>query len=797
MEKPVTQGQIQVRSIVILISVVLTVTAGGFLVVYQQTLDGRKAQLQELVRSQARLMEAIGKFDAFFHSGSEEGASMAATLSQIKEAHRKYTGFGETGELVLAQRREHQIEFLLPVRSRDFQIPPPVPWEGELAGPMRLALSGESGVVEALDHSSNEVLAAYEYLPFLELGLVAKIDKSEILTPFTRAAEVSGVIALIAIGIATLLNIRSVGPLIRNVTEREQNIRTLASRGRIVMGRLLDENVVQHLGRTTRLDVVAHEWNAVDLPPDVESAKDELSSKTPTSIQLPRDDLAHGYLLIDDIYGEPAVILKATMDREIYLSGKSTIEFHIVQLLMGGLVCVLICVLFLDRTVLARLTRLVSQVNQIREDRSIRMESPGNDEISVLARQMNVMLTAVEQAEANLREANQSLERRVEERTQELAGLNRQLESEMAERKAAQREAEEHAEVAEKANHAKSAFLANISHEVRTPMNAILGYSDILQRALTDPQQRGYLSSIDSSGRTLISLLESILDFSRLQSGDLVLDTSAMQVRSLIADLDRSFESEAEAKGLSYSSSIAENIPDVVLMDESRVRQVLLNLVGNAIKFTGSGTVTLQVTASEDASGATIGFSIRDTGIGIAPDQQERIFGAFDQQAGQSINEYGGTGMGLALSRGLATLMNGEITVASELGAGSEFTVTIPGVEVITRPTAPQQIETDQGQVSIDAELSDDTISRLPDLLQRLQSQTATLDSLTETLTINDLESFARSMSSMGREFDYPPLENWANILAEQVRGFDMDAIPHTLQAYLDVQEAIRARVGR
>ncbi len=569
------------------------------------------------------------------------------------------------------------------------------------------------------------------------------------------------------------------------------------SRGRIVMGRLLDDNVVQHLGRTTRLDVVAHEWNAVDLPPDVESAQDELSSKTPTSVQFPRDDLAHGYLLIDDIYGEPAVILKATMDREIYLSGKSTIEFHIVLLLAGGLVCVLICMLFLDRTVLVRLTRLVSQVNQIREDRSIRMEAPGNDEISVLARQLNVMLTAVEQAEANLRESNQSLERRVEERTEELAGLNRQLESEMVERKAAQREAEEQAEVAEKANYAKSAFLANISHEVRTPMNAILGYSDILQRALTDPQQRGYLSSIDSSGRTLISLLESILDFSRLQSGDLVLDTSAMQVRSLITDLDRSFESEAEAKGLSYSSSIAENIPDVVLMDESRVRQVLLNLVGNAIKFTGSGTVTLQVTASEDASGATIVFSIRDTGIGIAPDQQERIFGAFDQQAGQSINEYGGTGMGLALSRGLATLMNGEITVASELGAGSEFTVTIPGVEVITRPTAPQEIETDQGQVSIDVELSDDTIAGLPDLLERLQSQTATLDSLTETLTINDLESFARSMSSMGREFDYPPLENWANILAEQVRGFDMDAIPHTLQAYLDVQEAIKARVGR
>ena len=226
MEKRVTQGQIQLRSIAILVAVVVAVTAVGFYVAYQQTLEAKKSQLQELVRSQARLMEAVGKYDAFFQSGSLQGSSFAATLSQIKEAHRKYTGFGESGELVLAQKQGEQIVFLLPVRSRDFQIPPPVGFEGELAGPMRMALSGKSGVIEALDHSSHEVLA-YEYLPFLELGLVAKIDKSEILNPFIHAAKVSGATALIAILIAALLNVRSIGPLIRSITEREERITTL------------------------------------------------------------------------------------------------------------------------------------------------------------------------------------------------------------------------------------------------------------------------------------------------------------------------------------------------------------------------------------------------------------------------------------------------------------------------------------------------------------------------------------------------------------------------------------------
>ena len=225
MEPLISRRKIEIRFVLILAFVSIVVAALGFTLLYRMTLESKKGQLVEMVREQAHLMEAVGKFDAFFQSGTVQGASRAATLSQIREGHRKYTGFGKTGEIVLAERRGDKIIFLLPTRKKNFNVPNPVNLDSDLAVAMKLALSGQSGVVEALDHSGEEVLAAYEYLPFLEMGIVAKIDKTEILAPFIKAGITSGAIAVVLILVGTFLNIKIVSPLILKVYDFAQQIK--------------------------------------------------------------------------------------------------------------------------------------------------------------------------------------------------------------------------------------------------------------------------------------------------------------------------------------------------------------------------------------------------------------------------------------------------------------------------------------------------------------------------------------------------------------------------------------------
>jgi PAS domain S-box-containing protein len=236
MEGLIGKRKIELRFVLILAFVTIAVAASGFILLYQMTLKDKKAELVEIVKSQARLMEAVGKFDAFFHGGDIEGASRAATLSQIRESHRKYTGFGKTGEIVLAERRGSRIVFLLPTRKRQFRIPNPIDLDSRRARLMKLALSRKSGVVEAVDHSGERVLAAYEYLPFLEMVLVAQIDKTEILEPFLKAGLISGSIAILLILVGTFLNFRIVSPLITKIydfalqiKEREERYRSLVS----------------------------------------------------------------------------------------------------------------------------------------------------------------------------------------------------------------------------------------------------------------------------------------------------------------------------------------------------------------------------------------------------------------------------------------------------------------------------------------------------------------------------------------------------------------------------------------
>ncbi len=229
-------------------------------------------------------------------------------------------------------------------------------------------------------------------------------------------------------------------------------------------------------------------------------------------------------------------------------------------------------------------------------------------------------------------------------------------------------------EAAEKANRTKSQFLANMSHEIRTPMNGILGMTDLLlETPLTDTQRR-YSEIIRRSGESLLGIINDILDLSRIESGKLELDSISFDPRRTVEELAELFSERARSKGLGFVCRAAPDVPHPLLGDPGRLRQILVNLVSNAIKFTERGEVVLRMSLDRREEGAAwLRFSVHDTGIGIAPDAQKKIFRFFVQADGSTTRKYGGTGLGLAISQQLAVMMGGEIELESDPGKGSEF----------------------------------------------------------------------------------------------------------------------------
>lgn len=235
-------------------------------------------------------------------------------------------------------------------------------------------------------------------------------------------------------------------------------------------------------------------------------------------------------------------------------------------------------------------------------------------------------------------------------------------------------------EQAEKANQSKSEFLANMSHEIRTPMNAILGFSEALYHKVKDPVQKSMLQSILSSGNILLSLINDILDMSKIEAGKLELNIQSVDLGNIVTEIIQIFTQKARKKGLNLSSIFLESLPRLKL-DEIRIRQVLLNLVGNAVKFTETGFVCVKIIFNQtDHYQGNLIIEVEDSGIGIEISQQENIFEAFHQQDGQNTRKYGGTGLGLAISKKLVQKMNGQINLESLPGKGSKFSVIINNV---------------------------------------------------------------------------------------------------------------------
>ncbi len=339
----------------------------------------------------------------------------------------------------------------------------------------------------------------------------------------------------------------------------------------------------------------------------------------------------------------------ASIEAEIRQATLRVVQVGGLLMAIGGL-----CAFWLARSVAQPVRRLMELAGEVgRGNLAVRADIRSHDEVGWLARSFNAMVEGLSRSRDEIRLGTEQLER------------------------ACQR-AVELAQRAEEASLAKSQFLANMSHEIRTPMNGVIGMTDLLLGSELPARERRFAETVRRSAESLLEIINDILDFSKIEAGRLELETADFDLRQVVEDVAELLAPRAHSKGIELTVDMTDDVNREVRGDPGRLRQILVNLAGNAVKFTDRGEVVLKVRLAEGGlQGDMVRFDVRDTGIGVAPELRQKIFGAFMQADGSMTRKYGGTGLGLAISKQLAEMMGGSVGLESEVGKGSRFWFTV------------------------------------------------------------------------------------------------------------------------
>jgi signal transduction histidine kinase len=428
------------------------------------------------------------------------------------------------------------------------------------------------------------------------------------------------------------------------------------SHGRLVMGRLFNDKTLLQLSKqlhtgfnlTPLNQVPVEKWSILKSVLETDKVLD-IQSNSKLSM----------YSTFPELNQRPAFLLEVLQDRQITQAGKNIIGFALIPSL-SLLICSLFILLFLlDHYMIKPINRFTGQVKTIRRTRDFheQVTVPNEPEIGLLAREFNRLMRRL--------------------------GLYYQK------RNIAEEKLREALQMADQANRSKSIFLANMSHEIRTPMNAILGFSDLLAEEDLSESQMEYVNTIRTSGQSLLELINDILDLSKIEAGRLIIEPvecALIEHLNAIADL---MVPLARQRSLEFRVNIAKDCPVSIQTDPLRLKQCLINLIGNALKFTRQGHVYVNVYTDRGPDGDFICLGVEDTGIGIPADRQAAIFEAFTQSDASTCRQFGGTGLGLTITKKLVEMMQGQITLQSEPGKGSVFTLRLP--EKPVRPEIDSQ----------------------------------------------------------------------------------------------------------
>jgi len=393
-------------------------------------------------------------------------------------------------------------------------------------------------------------------------------------------------------------------------------------------------------------------------------------------------------------------------------------------------------------------------------------------ELDQLTNNFRAMVVALQNQFRQLKINESTLEQRVNERTAELIRAK---------------------EAAELANQSKSEFLANMSHEIRTPMNAILGFCDLLQEIITEPRAHSYLQCISSSGETLLAIINDILDLSKIEAGKLGIQNNPVDIAGLIREISQFFQNEAQKKQLNLIFDLGATIPAMIMFDEIRLRQILFNVMGNALKFTDYGYI--RISAEYIPGHESLVLSVEDTGIGIEPDQQNRIFENFTQSEGQNNRKYGGSGLGLSIILRLTRLLGGEVYLESEVGRGSKFTFIFPNLERVTARNKTEGRQDDLEQFFPTSVLvADGEIINLAGLLTTLEEKEMTIwPQLCQTMIMSELRKFTESLQKLSEEHQCLELGRYAEQMQNYLTDFDVDNFSAFLVKFPEVRRSLAA----